>query len=244
MAGRLAVAVVLVALAAAAVAQDLAAFLDAQARLERRLLVDELRRHGEVRRREADALQRAVELQTRVDRALASEGGLVELEGWEQQLAEARAAASAAGDEARALRRTIYDRRRRLQLLGELARTAVVARPTSHPISGVWQVRILPQDQQGVFQLEADGTLVSGNYALGGGRTGSFRGTWTGGTLRLERIDAASGFDLVFEGRLDAGGDRIDGSWQSTLLNNVGPTGGTWVATRRPVAPAREGSSQ
>jgi hypothetical protein len=223
----------LVAVAAAAAGQELAVMVAAEARLERRLLADELRRHAAARQREREALQLAADRQARLDRLLAAEGALADLEEAERSLASARAAAATAAGEAEALRRSIYERRRRLQLLGEEAAAAVVARRDPGPISGAWDVRILPFDHQGVFELEAEGTIVSGSYRLGGGRTGSFRGTWAGGLLRLERIDAAAGFDSIFEGRLTSDGRRLDGTWQATLLNSAGPGGGTWLAVKR-----------
>jgi hypothetical protein len=223
----------LVALAAAAAGQELAALLGAEVRLERRQMLEELRRHGEARRREGEALALAGDLQARLDRLLAAEAQLPDLEEAERALAAARGAAANAAAEAEALRRSVYERRRRLQLLAEESAAVNAPRRETSPISGAWDVRILPFDQQGVFELDADGTLVSGSYRLGPARTGSFRGTWAAGILRLERIDAAAGFDSIFEGRLSADGQRIDGTWQATLLNSAGPGGGTWVAMKR-----------
>lgn len=230
-------AVALVGLASAGAAQELTALLAAETRLERRQLAEELRRHGEARRRESEALALAADLQDRLDRLLAVESPLADLEEAERALAAARSAAAVAGTEAEALRRSVYERRRRLQLLAEEASAAAAPRRDASPISGTWDVRILPFDQQGVFELDADGTLVSGSYRLSGGRTGSFRGTWAGGILRLERIDAADGFDTIFEARLSADGVRLDGSWQATLLNSSGPSGGTWLGQKRQVRP-------
>lgn len=227
-------AAALVALAAAGLGQELAVLLAAETRLERRQLAEELRRHAEARRREGEALALAGDARVRLDRLLATEADLADLEEGERTLAAARDAAASAAAEAEALRRSVYERRRRLQLLAEESAAAAAPRRDTSPISGAWDVRILPFDQQGVFELEADGTLVSGNYRLGGGRTGSFRGTWAAGVLRLERIDAAAGFDSIFEGRLSGDGRRIDGTWQATLLNSGGPGGGTWVALKRP----------
>jgi hypothetical protein len=223
----------LAAVAAAQSGPDVVLFLEAQARLERRILADDVRRHAEARRREGEAQRAVNDLQTRLDRLIAADVPLVELDEAERALGAARAAAAAVAEEGRAVRQSLFQTRRRLQMIAEAARNATSARPEASPIDGTWDVRMFPVDEQGVFQLEAHGTLVGGSYALGGRRTGSFRGTWAGGLLRLERIDAAAGFDLTLEGRLDAGGERFHGTWQSTLLNNSGPTGGTWTATRR-----------
>jgi hypothetical protein len=227
------VAAAMLAVSAAAGGQELVAFFNAQAELERRLLTDDLRRHGEARRRETQALHDAADLQGRLDAALGTQREVGELEALDRDAAAARAAAAEAGEEAGALRRTIYERRRRLVILAEAAAAASPAQEQRSVLDGSWDVRLLPMDHSGVFELRVDGTLVSGGYRMAGGRYGSFRGTWAGGTLRLERIDSEAGFDSILEARLAPGGRRLDGTWSATLLNSAGPAGGTWMAIKR-----------
>lgn len=234
----------LLVVAAAAAAQELVAFFSAQADLERRLVTDELRRHSEARVRENTALQQAADLQVRLDGALGTQREVSELEELERGLAGARAAATAAAAEAEALRRSVYERRRRLAVLAEAMTAAAPASQPRSALDGTWDARILPMDQQGVFELKVDGTLVSGGYRLAGGRYGSFRGTWAGGTLRLERVDSDAGFDVILEARLAPGGRRLDGTWSATLLNSAGPSGGTWMAIKRDARTREQGNRE
>jgi hypothetical protein len=217
----------------AAHAQELAAFFHSSADIERRLLADELRRHSDARRRETVALQQASDLQARLDGGLATDLAIDQLEEIERALAGARQLAATAGAEAAALRRTAYERRRRIDALVDAARASTPAASQRSALDGTWDLRMMPMDQTGALELRVDGTLVAGGYRMANGRYGSFRGTWAGGNLRLERVDAESGFDTILEARLSPDGRRLDGSWQATLLNSAGPSGGTWVAVRR-----------
>ena len=54
--------------------------------------------------------------------------------------------------------------------------------------------------QEGVAHLNQRGTLVEGTYSLSGGFSGSFRGTFVAGKVRLERIDSQYGFAAIYYG--------------------------------------------
>ena len=101
------------------------------------------------------------------------------------------------------------------------------------PLSGAWRFAVEP-DQEGVAYLQQQGTLVTGTYSLSGGFTGSFRGTFVAGKVRLERIDSQFGFAAIYYGRLVGRGRnaRLQGNWEATQLASGLPSRGTWTARR------------
>lgn len=213
-------------------AHDARAALDAEVALETQLVIRELEQHAQWRRRESAELERAAQLAARLDRLVAEEAPTGrELSRAEEELVAAREMAHAAGERAAELRRSIGARRFRLGLLREaLARREPVLRDA---LSGRWQLHVLPTGQRGIATLRLDGALVAGAYELDGGFRGSLRGTFVGGKLTLERIDAERGFDAVFEARL-VGEGRLAGGWRTTGLAGSDYTSGDWSATRLP----------
>ena len=137
--------------------------------------------------------------------------------------------------------RTLLDRRRLLveRLLERRRSVALLEaelrgkRPAAAPVdllSGRWNVSLDPGEQRGVFRLSLEGTLVSGDYSLEGGFSGSLRGTLIGDRLRLERVDSQLGFTTVYYGRLARDGSQLAGTWESTTFG-VGAAGaGRWRA--------------
>ena len=101
------------------------------------------------------------------------------------------------------------------------------------PLTGAWRFAVEP-GQEGVAYLQQQGTLVTGTYTLSGGFTGSFRGTFVAGKVRLERIDSQYGFAAIFYGRLVGRGKnaRLQGNWEATQLSSGLPSMGSWTATR------------
>ena len=80
--------------------------------------------------------------------------------------------------------------------------------------------------------MTLDGAIVSGDYALEGGYTGSLKGTLVNDKLRLERVDSKLGFSAVYIGRLSRDGGSIAGTWESTNFGDGGPGQGRWAAVR------------
>jgi hypothetical protein len=101
------------------------------------------------------------------------------------------------------------------------------------PLAGAWRFSVEP-DQEGVAYLQQQGTLVTGTYSLSGGFSGSFRGTFVAGKVRLERIDSQFGFAAIYYGRLVGRGQnvRLQGNWEATQLASGLPSRGTWTARR------------
>lgn len=101
------------------------------------------------------------------------------------------------------------------------------------PLTGPWRLIVEP-GQEGTAYIQQQGTLVSGTYTLSGGFTGSFRGTFVAGKVRLERIDSQYGFAAIFYGRLVGRGRnaRLQGNWEATQLASGLPSAGSWSAQR------------
>lgn len=115
----------------------------------------------------------------------------------------------------------------------QVERLAAVAGGAEGPLTGAWRLIVEP-GQDGIAYLQQLGTLVTGTYSLSGGFSGSFRGTFVAGKVRLERIDSQFGFAAIFYGRL-VGRDenaRIQGNWEATQLASGLPSMGSWTATR------------
>lgn len=197
-------------------------------RLERSLLSLDLVSYNEARERARRAQQAVNDVLARLDQALAGDSvSLATLEALQDDLDAARAAARITEDRLSDHLQRIQERLRRIGLLdGAAAGTQRAA----DPLTGRWRVAVLPQNATALFDLRLNGTVVSGSYQVGGGSAGSFRGTYTGGTLRLERIDARGGFDSVWEGTV--GNGRITGTWMANQLATGQPNRGDWTAVR------------
>ena len=122
----------------------------------------------------------------------------------------------------------IVERRRNVVLLDAELRGKGRSAAASDLLSGRWNVTMDPGEQRGVFRLALDGTIVSGDYTLEGGFSGSLRGTLIGDRLRVERVDSQLGFVGIFYGRLARDGSSVAGTWESTTFG-VGAAGtGKW----------------
>lgn len=159
----------------------------------------------------------------------------VSIESAEDAMLDTESRARAEQERTRILAGRIVERTRRIAgLREEIARRKAGPKVTD-PLTGRWDVQINPGPRRGVFRLVLDGTLLSGDYTLDGGFRGSFRGTFVGDKVTLQRIDSTQGFDATFYGRLIPAQRKIAGSWEATLLAPAtGPTAGTWVGTFSP----------
>ena len=99
-------------------------------------------------------------------------------------------------------------------------------------VTGRWAVTLDPGSQRGVFRMALDGTIVSGEYSLEGGYTGSLRGTLVSDRLRLERVDSTLGFSAIFYGRVARDLTSISGTWETTTFGGGTTTNGVWRAVR------------
>ncbi len=202
----------------------------AQLRLERSLLSLDLVSYNEARERARRTQQGVNDVLTRLDTALAGDSvSLGALETLQDSLDAARAASRITEDRVSAQLEKIQERLRRIGLLdgGQPA----AASKAADAVTGRWRVAIFPQNLTATYDLQLNGSVVSGSYTItGSGSKGSFRGTYSGGVLRLERVDTNTGFDSVWEGTVST--DRIIGTWMTNELATGQPTRGDWTAVR------------
>ena len=201
-------------------------------------LVVELGRLNRLRTRRDLAMDTLSSLYADLDMVFnTAEGGdrPEEMETLEEELRLAEARVQMVGEEGRALRLRIEDRRVRLLALIERSDQLIAALPAdTDSLTGVWDVRLIPTSDHGVFTLFQSGTLLNGEYALSGGWHGSLQGTVVGGKVFLERIDAVKGRFSSLTGTLDADGSSIRGTWIERDLTANRPIEGSWLADKRP----------
>ncbi|HEY0781035.1 MAG TPA: hypothetical protein VGE98_01165 [Thermoanaerobaculia bacterium] len=223
----LACALLALATAPLAAQDPAAARVEADLRLERRLLALDLAGYHEARGKEQAAITRATEASARLDTAL--KGDTLTLGNLEQlydQLAVAREGVRTATGR---VDRQIERMEERMRRIAFLSAEPGGKRDTKDPLSGRWKVMVQPGNHNGTFELHLDVAVVTGRYERAGGATGSLRGTYVNNGLRLERIDTRGGTDATFLGTIDAPG-HLTGTWQATDLASGQPTSGTWTA--------------
>ena len=196
---------------------------------ERRRLAADTARLSEISRRLETALSQLSSSSRAVSDAVSrADSGPDDLARREEQVAEAEQDVRALLEKRRLAADRILDRKRSIALLeAELS-----GRKPADTVSGRWAVTVEPGEQRGVFQLTLQGTLVSGEYTLEGGYSGSLRGTLINDRLRIERVDSKLGFTAVFVGRMARDGNTIGGTWESSNFGQGGPGSGLWQAVR------------
>lgn len=229
-------------LAAPAAAQTVVRHLEVEAGLVDRQAAAILERYEAARARQQAARARAEELAAQLDRRLRGEeegepgepaGGTERLTALEQRLTDAELAAEGAGELARDLRRQLLAvSLRRAIIEAELRRLRSAPGDLPDPITGAWQVTLQPGDHEGLMDLTLDGTRITGTLGLDDGSFGSVEGSLTAGSIRLQRVSAEGGLDLVLEGRVEPESGRLSGTWRPLVLGRGEPAGGTWSARR------------
>jgi len=104
-------------------------------------------------------------------------------------------------------------------------------------LTGPWELRIEPGGGTGTLELEQRGTILSGEYRMTNGRTGSITGTLAAGVVKWERVDATAGRDATFTGSLV--GAALEGDWLATVFGRGIDEVGRWRATRIAPPPAQ-----
>ena len=195
---------------------------------ERRLLASDTTRLADVSRRlEAALSELAAASRAAAESVTRGEAGSDEVARREDAVASAEQNVRSLLDRRRILAERILDRRRTITALEDEAQT----RRTTDALTGRWAVVLDPGEQRGVFRMNLQGTIVSGEYTLEGGYTGSLRGTLVSERLRLERVDSKLGFTAVLHGRLSRDG-QITGTWEATTYGTGGAGNGRWRAVR------------
>jgi hypothetical protein len=238
MAVRAATTLLMVLVGGMAFAQSEGTLLDtfrAQLEMEKRLLAADLgnlERLQEQLRSATDRLLRLNEDLLRAER----EGE--DMSGFSARSTDLRKAESEVEELTRAsqqLRSTMAARRGTVdQLQAEVKKLEESGAGEHDDLSGRWIIAIEPGGMKGNFDLQLDGTLVTGVYQLAGGWKGSLRGTLISGNVRLERIDSQLGLAAIYTARLVTrdGEVRLEGRWESTNLAAGMAQSGTWVGQR------------
>ncbi len=195
---------------------------------ERRLLASDTTRLAEVSRRLETALSDLLAASRAASDGVARGDGPDELLRREEALSSAEQDVRSLLDRRRILAERVLDRRRRVAML----ESETPGRTPGNVLNGRWTVILDPGEQRGTFRLTLQGAIVSGEYTLEGGYSGSLRGTLVNDRLRLERVDSKLGFNAIFYGRLSDDGREIAGTWEATTFGTGESGSGRWRAVR------------
>jgi prophage DNA circulation protein len=194
---------------------------------ERKRLLTDARTLSDVSRKLETSLNQLASASRAVAEAAARGDGPDEIARREDAVSDAEQEVRALLEKRRLLADRVVERRRSIIALeGELTTKK------AESLTGRWAVTLDPGSRRGVFRMNLDGTIVSGDYALDGGYTGSLRGTLVNDRLRLERVDSQQGFSAIFYGRVARDLSSIAGTWESTNYGAGEPGAGVWRAVR------------
>ena len=196
---------------------------------ERRRLVADSRSLADLSRRLETALSQLGAASRAVAEAAAkSDAGPDEISRREDAVSESEQEVRALLERRRLLADRIVERRRSIIAL----EAELLTKKPPDSVTGRWAVTLDPGSQRGVFRMNLDGTIVSGEYTLDGGYSGSLRGTLVNDRLRMERVDSRLGFSAIFYGRVAKDSTSISGTWESTNFGDGGTGSGVWRAVR------------
>ncbi len=195
---------------------------------ERKRLVSDTRSLAEVSRRLETALNQLASASRAVAEAAAkSDIGPDEIARREDAVSDSEQEVRALLEKRRLMADRVVERRRSIIAL----EADLTGKKPPDAVSGRWAVTLDPGSQRGVFRMSLAGAIVSGDYTLDGGYSGSLRGTLVNDNLRLERVDSRLGFSTIYYGRIARDGASITGTWDSTELSS-GASAGVWKAVR------------
>lgn len=216
-------------LAGAALLADASDAVKAELARERRRQVSDARSLSDTSRR----LETALNQLAAASRAVAEAAARTDVPP--DEIARREDAVSESEQEVRALlekRRLLADRlvERRRTIISLEAELQTKKPPDA--VSGRWAVTLDPGALRGVFRMTLDGAIVTGDYTLDGGYSGSLRGTLVSDRLRLERVDSTLGFSTIYYGRLAKDSASIAGTWEATTFGSGSASSGVWKAVR------------
>ena len=234
--------------------------LQTEVEVEKRLLQrEEARYEGNLRARTGlrdrlDTLYQELEVLFLRERALGDgddvsedeEGGeidrdelLREAQEKEDEIRAMEGILASARDEGRRIREEVRSIQERIRALVEKQGTLRVGMPEdSSSVTGVWDVRLMPSGDRGVFALWQSGTLVSGQYILDGPYRGSLEGTLINRQLLVKRIDSSLGRVMELSAYLSEDGRTVHGTWLNYDLSSGKAPTGSWSATKRSSSPS------
>jgi hypothetical protein len=210
-------------------AADASDAVKAELARERRRLSSDSKTLADVSRRLEIALTQLASASRAVSEAAAkSDSGADEIAHREDAVSESEQEVRALLEKRRLVAERVVERRRSIAAL----ETELQTKKPADAVSGRWSVLLDPGAQRGVFRMTLEGTIVSGEYTLDGGFSGSLRGTLVSDRLRLERVDSSLGFSAIFYGRVARDGTSIAGTWEATTFGSGAVGAGIWRAVR------------
>ena len=216
-------------LAGAALLADASDAVKAELARERRRQVTDSKTLADTSRRLETALNQLASASRSVaDAASRTDVSPDEIARREDAVSESEQEVRALLEKRRLLVERIVERRRSIIALEAELQT----KKPPDAISGRWAVTLDPGAQRGVFRMTLDATIVTGDYTLDGGYTGSLRGTLVSDRLRLERVDSRLGFSTVYYGRVARDFASIAGTWEATTFGSGAASAGVWKAVR------------
>ncbi len=209
-------------------AADASDAVKAELARERKRLTSDARTLSEISRRLETALNQLAAASRAVSDSAAKNDGADDIAHREDAVSDSEQEVRALLERRRLLVDRIVERRRSITAL----EAELQIRKPADAVSGRWAVTLDPGSQRGVFRMTLEGTIVTGEYTLDGGYTGSLRGTLVNDRLRLERVDSRLGFSAVFYGRVTRDASSIAGTWEATTFGSGTEGAGIWKAVR------------
>ncbi|MFQ5670412.1 MAG: hypothetical protein ACE5HD_07845 [Acidobacteriota bacterium] len=211
--------------------------LEVDRQIEEKALVEDLEQLAAWRARRDQALKRLNNLYQELDvsfNTAESKEEQEEVQSVDRRLMDQEALLAVLGQQGRSLRRRIHREKDRLAALSSKADELIALLPSDEDnLTGLWNVRFTPTAEHGIFSLYQTGTILSGEYVLGGGWHGSLEGTVVNGRVFLERIDAEKGRFASMTGLLSENGRSIRGTWKERDLTANRADSGSWTAQKR-----------
>jgi hypothetical protein len=216
-------------LAGAALLADASDAVKAELARERRRQVSDARSLSDTSRRLETALnQLAAASRSVAEAAARTDVPPDEIARREDAVSESEQEVRALLEKRRLLADRLVERRRTIIALEAELQT----KKPADAVSGRWAVTLDPGALRGVFRMTLDGAIVTGDYTLDGGYSGSLRGTLVSDRLRLERVDSTLGFSTIYYGRLAKDSASIAGTWEATTFGSGSASSGVWKAVR------------
>jgi hypothetical protein len=225
---KIAASLLMAVLAGAPLLADASDAVKAELARERKRLVSDSRSLADVSRRLETALNQLASASRAVAEAAAkNDVGPDEITRREDAVSDSEQEVRALLEKRRLMADRVVERRRSIIAL----EADLTGKKAPDAVSGRWAVTLDPGSQRGVFRMSLDGAIVTGDYTLEGGYSGSLRGTLVNDRLRIERVDSRLGFTSVFYGRVARDAASITGTWEATTLGE-GASAGVWKAVR------------
>ncbi len=114
-------------------------------------------------------------------------------------------------------------------LQAELDKVKSSLERTRQVMEGHWSITYMPSGTRGDFYISQNGTILTGDYRLENGQSGSLQGLFVKDQIALERIDATFGKMGRLEGVVSKDRLTVKGTWYSYDLSSGQPVTGPFT---------------